>query len=314
METERFKAAVYMLNRACNTANKSEEDLEYIVLQGLPKDDPYLNDPFILYEIAYFYNHNWLGNVDFMHIPNFKQVEENCNNYPVIIAREKETKNMIGISTLKYEENSEGIEDPYFPIPNEKYFSITGILTKMGNPHRGVGKKIYEIALKGYYDFNKVYGDTSIMCVIDCRNKNSLNALHSAAETLNEEVDENMVAKVSGYYTVTDKNKEMVEAPTLVLKVEEDNKKDLERRTIEYVHPAGEKLFDALHRTLREEITDVSGPIVSMDYDAGLVSYYLVHNYYSLPKVISNGTEEGNDRIPYEDSGVQVLKRVRSFR
>lgn len=315
MNNERFRAAVYTMNEACNEINRREEgELEYVILQGLHKDDPYLNDPFIVHEIAYFYNHNWLGNVDFMHIPNYSQVKENCNNYPIIIARERNSKSIVGISTLKYEENSSMQEDPYYPIPGEKYFSITGILTKKDNPHRGVGKRIYEIALKGHYNFNKIYGDTSIMCVIDCRNKNSLNALHTAAESLNEKVEENIVAKVAGYYTVTDDNNEMVEAPTVVLKVEEDKEKDYERKTISFVHPAGEELFEALHNTLREELTDVSRPIINMDEEAGLVSYYHVNNYNSLPKVISNGTEEGNDRIPYRDPSVKVLSRVRNFR
>lgn len=316
MNTERFSTAVHEISNICNKINKEEKgNLEYVVLQGLKSDDPYLNDPFIVHKIAYFYNHNWLGNVDFMHIPDFHQVKHNCNNYPIIIARDKTSKEIIGISTLKYEENSEYNEDPYYPISNEKYFSITGILTKMNNPHRGIGKRIYEIALKGHYEFNKKYEDTSIMCVIDCRNKNSLNALNYAAEKLNEEAEENMVAKVAGYYILTDDNRtEMLEAPTIVLKVEEDKKKDEERKTVKFVHPAGEDLFMSLLTTLRDELTDVSEPIINLDEGTGLVSYYHVRNYNSLPKIIPNGTEKGNDRVAHEDVIPAAMCRVRSFK
>ena len=314
MNTERFRIAVNKIRSICKEFNNNKEALEYIVLQGLNKNDPYLNDPFIVHKIADFYNYNWLGNVDFMHIPDFPQVEYNCNNYPIIIAREKDTKEIIGISTLKYEENSEHNKDPYYPISNEKYFSITGILTKRNNPHRGVGKKIYEIALRAHYEFNKIFNDTSITCVIDCRNKNSLNALHCATENLNEKVEDSMVAKVSGYYILTDNNNKMLEAPTIVLKVEKDEAKNSKRKKVKFTHPIGKDLFKSLLYTLREELTDVSEPIINVDKGTGIVSYYHVRNYNSLPKVIPNGTEKGNDRIARKDTKSCALCRVRTFK
>ncbi len=314
MSNERFRIAVLAISEICNRINsKDKESLEYVVLQDLPKDDPYLRDPFIMYKIAEFYNQNWVGNVDFMHIPSFEQVEYNCKTYPTIIAREKDTKEIVGISTLKYEENSKYVEDPYYPILHEKYFSITGILTKMDNPHRGVGKKIYEICLKGHYAFNKVFNDTSIMCVIDCRNKNSLNALNSAAERLNDSVEENMVAKISGYYVLTDDCGKMIEAPTVVLKVEEDKKRDEQRSVMEF-NDDGNDLFKSLLTTLEDEFTDVSEPVINMDEGTGLVSYYHVRNYHSLPKVISNGTEKGNNRKVEENTNVKALCKVRTIR
>lgn len=315
MNTERFRTVVGKINNICSEINNREDNtLEYVVLQGLDKNDPYLKDPFILYKIADFYNYNWLGNVDFMHIPEFEQIMYNSDHYPIIIAREKDTKEIVGISTLKYEENTKVIEDPYYPISQEKYFSITGILTKRGNPHRGIGKKIYEIALRGHYEFNKIYQDTSIMCVIDCRNKNSLNALHYAADKLNENVEEDMTAKVSGYYILTDEDENMLEAPTMVLKVEEDSQREDERSVIEYSYKEDEDLFDSLLNSLRQELTDVSEPIVNLDEDAGIVSYYHVRNYHNLPKVISNGTEMGNDREKHEDTKSCALCRVRTFK
>ena len=315
MNTERFKIAVNKISNICKEINQNEkETLEYIVLQGLKKSDPYLNDPFIIHKIADFYNYNWLGNVDFMHIPEFPQVEYNCNNYPIIIAREKDSKEIIGISTLKYEENSKYDKDPYYPISGEKYFSITGILTKKDNPHKGVGKKIYEIALRAHYEFNKIFKDTSIMCVIDCRNKNSLNALHAATENLNDKVNDTMVAKVSGYYILTDNNNKMLEAPTIVLKVEKNKNKDNKRKKVKFIHPVGKDLFKSLLKTLREELKDVSEPIINIDEGTGVVYYYHVKNYNSLPKVIPNGTEKGNDRIAHEETKNCALCRIKTFK
>ena len=67
MSNERFRIAVLAISEICNRINsKDKESLEYVVLQDLPKDDPYLRDPFIMYKIAEFYNQNWVGNVDFM--------------------------------------------------------------------------------------------------------------------------------------------------------------------------------------------------------------------------------------------------------
>ena len=313
MNNTRFEAMVEIINSICAQINKKEEsNIEYIVLQGLSKNDPYILDPFIVYKIADFYNYNWLGNADFMHIPNFSQVVYNCNNFPILIAREKDTKDIIGISTLKYEENKEDLKDPYYPITSEKYFSITGILTKMNNQYKGIGKKIYEIAIKSHYYFNKIYNDTSIMCVIDCRNKNSVNALNSAAESLNSEVEENIIAKISGYYILLDEQEEMLEAPTIVLKVEETPEKSKKRNIIEYINDE-EELFKNLLNTLENELTNISEPIVNIDEGVGAVHYYHVNNYNSLPKIISNGTEKGNNRVAREDTNVAALCKVKTF-
>lgn len=313
MNNNRFESMVEIMNNICNQINKKENNnIEYVVLQGLSKKDPYILDPFIIYKIADFYNYNWLGNADFMHIPNFSQVVFNCNNYPIIIAREKNTKDIIGISTLKYDENSSELEDPYYPIKSEKYFSITGILTKINNQYKGIGKKIYEIAIKSHYYYNKIYNDTTIMCVIDCRNKNSVNALSSAAESLNKEVEENIIAKITGYYLLLDEEEQMIEAPTIVLKVEETKEKQHERNIVEYRN-SEESLFNSLLNTLEEELTDIRGPIINNDEGNGTVHYYHVENYNSLPKIISNGTEHGNDRVVRENTPVAALCKVKTF-
>lgn len=315
METRRFEDAVRSMHEACEVVNsrRKQNDIEFVVLQFLHEKDPYLSDPMLMYKIAHFYNHNWHGNADFMHIPNFEQVEYNCYNYPVIIARCTKTHEIVGISTIKYEENTEEVTDPYYPVDSEKYFSITGILTKKHNKHPGVGKAIYEIALRGHHLFNRKYEDTSIMCVIDCRNANSVNAIYTATESINGDYGTNIVAKISGYYILTDENDEMVEAPTIVLKAEESERPRDPRGIIEYQKDNANQFLSLLN-TLKEELTNTSEAVMNMDEECGMVSYYHVNDYNSVPIVIANGTEEGNDRVSFPDTTKQALCRVRNIR
>ena len=64
-----------------------------------------------------------------MHIPDFYQTLRNCLKYPIIIARKKDTDQILGISTIKYDENNTEHIDPYFPEQDAKYFSIFSLFT-----------------------------------------------------------------------------------------------------------------------------------------------------------------------------------------
>lgn len=308
MNYERLCAAVDVMKEVCNEINlHCTDNIEYVVLQGVGKDDAYFQDHFFDYRMMEFYNHNWLGNADFMHIPDSFQVRYNCAHYPIIIAREKDTKEMIGISTIKYDENTEDKMDPYYPYPKHKYFSITGILTKKDSKYRGVGKTIYEIALRGFYHFKQLYPDTTITCVIDCRNKNSINAIYNATESINADdtiPNIHLSSNIVGFYTVTDESYRMLEAPTIVVRIELDHQKKSSRDTLEFSKKHHGNLFRNLLITLKRYIQDcqISNPIIHVDEGAGIVSYYEVNHAKSLPKVIPNGTEDGNNRMPKEST------------
>lgn len=275
--------------------------------QTRPTSDNYLN------QIADFYNNNWLGNQDFMHIPNFSQVMENYMKYPVIIAREKGKNEILAISTIKHDENNPEQIDPYFPEPEAKYFSVTGILVKRGTPHKGMGKKIYEIAIRGAHEYNKYYPGTRIMCVIDCRNWPSLRALSGAVETINENElvgeGQELPANIAGFYTLSDEAGELIEAPTLVLEVglESQNKgiANLEDKTLEYSKTETGTLFGTLLQELKDKLEKykIQQPIKNEDVGTGTVHYYTFDADCSLEgtKIVSNGTEEGNDRCPIDD-------------
>jgi len=320
MERKKFLTILRELNQVCHAVN--EEELEergdmpviYEVLQFSDLARKWNS----VYKITDFYNHNWLGNIDFMHIPDFRQTLENCQSYPMIIARERDSERILGISTIKYDENTAEKVDPYFPEPGAKYFSITGILVRKDNPYRGIGKKIYEIALRGAYQYENIYPGTKMMCVIDCRNGHSLKALASAAQRVKEgqKIGENVELPVHilGYYELRDKeNSQLLEAPTLVAEI------DLAGRSV-HEYEEGEnrlnfqksgtenELYQSLLNTLKSQFGKygLEDPIIQEDVGCGMVSFTSLrekeHVVVQSVCIEANGTEQGKDRQPRDDS------------
>lgn len=320
MKREQFLTILRELNTVCKQVNMEQRQSNpdnKVVYEVLQYSDLALKWCSV-YDIANFYNQNWLGNADFMHIPDLKQTLQNCRKYPIIIAREEGTDTLLGISTIKYDENTKDHVDPYFPETDAKYFSITGILSKRDNPYKGIGKKIYEIALRGAHGYEAYYPGTRIMCVIDCRNNHSLRALSSAVENIQENsvLGENveLPANILGYYELRDKeNDKLLEAPTLVMEVglqgREKTQKS-ETRTIEYQKNQNESLFESLLQTLKGRLNKyrLSVPIINEDKDCGMVSFYSLQDRERCRlqgiNILSNGTEKGNNRIPRDDKEI----------
>lgn len=315
MEREKFMCILRELEKTCRAVNKGLEEGEenneviYEVLQFSDLAKKWNS----VQNITDFYNYNWLGNIDFMHIPNFRQTLENCKSYPIIIARKKGTDEILGISTIKYDENTEDKIDPYFPEKDTNYFSITGILTRRNNVHRGIGKKIYEIALRGAYNYEKEYPGTKMMCVIDCRNRQSLRALASSVENINTNgyVGEGreLPVHIIGYYELRSKEEELLEAPTLVVEIKLESREQIEAvdsNKIEYENN-GEDLFNSLLETLRSKLEryGISEPVVQEDVGCGMVYFYSLEDKEKCNiqgiTIESNDTEKGNDRIPRDD-------------
>ena len=329
-ERKKFITALQEMHKACEAVNNEirksnpENEVIYEVMQlselmkkasEQPEEGEVKQTPDnYLSQIADFYNNNWLGNKDFMHIPNFSQVMANYMKHPIIIAREQGQDEILAISTIKYDENNPEEIDPYFPDPEAKYFSITGILAKRGTTHKGMGKKIYEIALRGAHGYSKTYPGTRIMCVIDCRNAQSLRALSTAVETINSKglVGENqeLPANIVGYYELLNtETGKLEEAPTLVLEVglepQAKGTARIEAKTLEYSKPESGSLFETLTKELKVKLKKygIQEPIKHEDIGTGMVHYYTFGKDCSLEqtKIISNGTEKGNDRIAIDD-------------
>lgn len=320
MERQKFLSILNKLQNICNQVNGEEpnNDVIYEVLQFSKLAQNWDS----VYRIANFYNHNWLGNIDFMHIPDFYKTLNNCLNYPIIIARKKETGELVGISTIKYDENTDEYIDPYFPEKDARYFSITGILTKKDNPHKGIGKKIYEIAIRGAYDFEKEYPGTQIMCVIDCRNRQSLNALASAVERIKHKglVGENkeLPAHILGYYELRNKEDDkLIEAPTLVMEVrlqEREKSEKVDKMSLEFSQrEEKEDLLDQLLIELKSKFMSygINPPIVEEDSECGMVYFYSLKdkekNRLQNITIVSNGTENCNERIPRDDEEISGI-------
>lgn len=253
------------------------------------------------YLLTKFYNEHFSGNVDFMHIPTFKQVIEDINHYPIIIARKEGSRVILGASILKY--NDPNIRfDPYYNSKNP-YFSITGILTNDKNRSKGyygVGKKIYEIIIESVLKYQEVFSNINLMCVIDCRNNNSINALKKACRNLN------INSEIVGIYTVS--NNTLLEAPTFVIEVNK-GKKNNNLTILNYMNDNVEKevMYDNLLDNLINNF-EISNKVCNID-DCGLITYYELENKVSIEDIIiyTNNTELGNNRIPISRKKLNLM-------
>ena len=217
MNEKEFQTISKILNVVCERAtmeyNNINPNVKFCLYQNLLYQDDNEITPC---DIVRFYNENWTGNVDFMHIPDYEKTIKNIESFPIILAYDIKTNEILGISTMQYNEITATNVDPYFPEKDAKYFSMTGVLTNSTNKERGlrgIGNKIYQIELLGalcYKNFPR-YANTRIMCVIDCRNKHSIFALKKAADNLGKEFrldkfNMEFPAIVEAYYYITDAN------------------------------------------------------------------------------------------------------------
>ena len=199
-----------------------------------------MHDEEIIRKIAEFYHQNWRGNKDFLHMPSIGTVADNCEQYPILIARERDKTEILAISTIKHNKNTNDNLDPYFPVEDTEYFSITGILVKKDCQYKGLGKKMYEIGIIGAYGYNMQYPGTRFIFEIDCRNVPSHEGGKVAVQRINETVfaekNKALPSNIVGYYLLTDDEGEMLEAPTFILEV------GLEEAEIEKAKPNEEVL------------------------------------------------------------------------
>ena len=205
-------------------------EVNFGLAQDMIKDDEFINQ---VLNIAYFYDTNYTGNKEFMHIPDIKKVASNIMNFPVMLATRKiqdGSNEIIGITTIKYENNPAIVSNPIFPTKNENVLFITGMLTKnydlTPNDVRilGIGKEMCKAAIRGAYNINKCT-KTRIVCEIDCRNSKSINAVLKATEELNSR-EFGVSAYIVGYYELYNKQNKLIEAPTFIVEFEFDRKQN----------------------------------------------------------------------------------------
>lgn len=290
-----------ILKEYCDLENaklKINSKLRYEIFQVSSFSNDLIKSAYLLTK---FYNEHFSGNVDFMHIPTFKQVIEDINHYPIIIAREEGSRVILGASILKYNDPSINF-DPYYPY-NNSYFSITGILTNDKNKSKGyygIGKKIYEIIIKSVLKYQEKISNINLMCVIDCRNNNSINALKKACNNLN------VNSEIVGIYTVS--NNILLEAPTFVIEVNNCSKNN-NLTILNYINhnTKKEEIYDSLLDNLLSNFA-INKKFYNMN-ECGLVTYYELENNICLDDILiyTNNTELGNNRIPINSKKLNLM-------
>ncbi len=281
---------------------KENSNIKFSLFQALPKSkilDSVLN-------LAYFYDQNFIGNKNFMHIPDVSQICQNLVKYPIILACQKNEfgeEAIVGATTIKMERNKKITDNPFFPTKDENILSITGILAKQnvydvfGNNVRGIGKQLFKSAIKGAYETNKER-KVRLICEIDCRNVKSFSALCKTVKSLQEEgldVGVNLV----GYYEIMNKNGNLEEAPTFLFEIvlEKEKIERTGKNVFSYINLSSTDLFLNLAYTIRKNTTEKKNYINLVGKN--LVVYHELKPIDALEMTIEPGTTaDGNDRVP----------------
>lgn len=280
---------------------KGKSNIKFNLFQLLPKENFFNN----ILKLTYFYDQNFIGNKDFMHIPDVSQVYQNVIRYPVILAMQRNEfgeNEIIGATTMKIENNFKKSDNPFFPTSNENVMFITGVLAKQnvfdmcGTRIKGIGKQLYKSAIKGAYEINKE-SKIRLVCEIDCRNKHSFDALCKTVKILQEE-GFNIGVNLVGFYEVINKNIDLVEAPTFIFEVDFQNKVEEKSKTVfSYINFSNVDIFKELSYVIKRNTSEKCS-YLNM-YEQNFVVYHEIKPINAIDIVIEPGnTANGNERIP----------------
>ena len=179
---------------------------------------------------------------------------------------------------------------------------ITGVLAKQnifdvyGNKVKGIGKQLYRSAIKGAYELNKE-NKIRLACEIDCRNKNSFDALCKTVKSLQED-ELNVGLKLVGYYEIMNKNIELKEAPTFLFEIDFQNKGDeSSEKVFSYVDLDTDNLFKKLSHIIKRNTYEKRSYLNMYEHD--FVVYHEIKPVNALNMSIEPGsTAVGNERTP----------------
>ena len=259
-----------------------------------------------IFNLTYFYDNNFTGNKDFMHIPNISNVLDNIVHYPIMLVSKKDeygNDEILGTTTVKYENNKFLSDNPYFPTKGEDVLSITGVLTKMnatdknGNKIKGLGRELFKSAIKGAYNINK---DKSLrlICEVDCRNTNSLYSVCKAVKELQEE-SMNIQIFLTGFYEIKNKEKNLLEAPTFILEIDLNGEKQLNSDilNLDYQNIDSTNLFTNLSKVISENTKENKKIITALENKK--VIYHNLEPINAQNITLNVGTTaDGNNREP----------------
>lgn len=281
----------------------NEPSINFNLFQTIRNKDLVRNS---IFNLATFYDCNFTGNKDFMHVPNISNILDNILRYPIMLSTQKDiygNDEILGTTTVKIENNKNISDNPFFPTMNEDVLSITGILTKAdaldinGNKIRGLGRELFKSAIKGAYNINKEK-KIRLVCEVDCRNKNSLYSVEKAVKELQEE-GLNLQMFLTGYYEIYDSNRNLSEAPTFILEVDLNNKKKLNNNifNFDYTNCQSTNLYSNLSKVICAN-TKESKKYVNF-LEGKKVIYHSIKPINALGITLNVGTTaDGNERIP----------------
>ena len=259
-----------------------------------------------IFNLTYFYDNNFTGNKDFMHIPNISNVLDNVQRYPIMLVSKKDEygkDEILGTTTVKFENNKSLSDNPYFPTKGEDILSITGVLTKMnaldknGNKIKGLGRELFKSAIKGAYNANKD-NTVRLICEVDCRNTNSLYSVCKAVKELQEEGN-NIQIFLNGYYEIKNKEKNLLEAPTFILEIDlnGDKKVNNDNLILDYQNIDSTNLFTNLSKVICAN-TKENKKIVTYKNDAKIVFHSVAPINAQNITLNVGTTADGNNREP----------------
>lgn len=259
-----------------------------------------------IFNLTYFYDNNFTGNKDFMHIPNISNVLDNVIHYPIMLVSKKDEygkDEILGTTTVKFENNKSITDNPYFPTKGEDVLSITGVLTKMnatdknGNKIRGLGRELFKSAIKGAYNANKDKA-LRLICEVDCRNTNSLYSVCKAVKELQDEGD-NIQIFLNGYYEIKNKEKNLLEAPTFILEIDLNGNKQVNNDNLifDYQNIDSTNLFTNLSKVICKN-TKENKKVVTNKNDKKIVFHSLEPINAQNITLNVGTTADGNNREP----------------
>lgn len=285
-----------------NLKNESAQGTKFYLFQTIREKNKVRD---MIFNLAYFYDNNFVGNKDFIHIPNISNILNNVQKYPIMIASKKDsfgTEEILGTATIKIENNDSIYQNPYFPTKNETVVSITGILTKLNdvnqteNRIKGIGKELFKSAIKAAYEINK-NENIRLIFEVDCRNFRSLDAATKAVESLQKEnLDIQMF--VTGFYEIRH-NINLVEAPTFILEIDLNGNKKISNNLVNfnYLNCESTTLFSDLNNVIFKN-TKETKRVINNCNDKTVIYHSIVPINALNVKLEVGTTADGNDRVP----------------
>lgn len=267
------------------------------------------SDASFILKLANFYNNNWVGNRDFMHIPNIDQLMEDIHKYPIIVATD-EHNNILGATIIRLEKNDDFHLDPYIPYQNTNILTVNAILTNKNNLYKGIGKNLYKIALFSAAYYKQLCSNLKMFCVVDCRNYNSLYAATCAAKGTNYKVN------IDGFYEVIDfQTGQLLESPTLVVEFDLNQTQSMELASnilLKYDNTNFNEHKKVLMQNLIQE--PYIEYVQNIDSTVGFVNYYELSKkiHASDVLIVPGNSCLNNDRVPssihyFNNSGEYIV-------